>query len=287
MEKVNTAILLMHCPDQNGILHNVTDFILSNNGKIVSTNQHVDTDIQHFFMRIEWRLENFGIPKDSINEFFHTLVAKKFDIDYELHFSNQKPRMALFVSRYAHCFFDILSRYESGEMKVEIPLIISNHEKFRAVAQRYDIPYHCIEITKENKLEQEKIELELLKEHRVDFIVLARYMQVLSDKIVDQYPKKIINIHHSSLPAFAGADPYGNAFKRGVKFMGATGHYVTEELDAGPIISQDVISISHRDSKADMKRKGKDVEKIVLARAVWSHLNYNILTYKNKTVVFD
>jgi len=283
----DTAVLLIDCPDSKGIVHAVCDFVLSNNGNIIELGQHVDRTEGHFFMRVEWELEGFAIPKVKIAEFFETLLAKKYAMNWKLLFKAAKPRVAIFVSKYAHCIYDILSRHESNEWDIEIPMIISNHEKFRPLAERHGIPYHYIPITKENKAEQEQKEIELLKEAKVDFIILARYMQILSPKINAAFPYQIINIHHSSLPAFAGANPYKAAFTRGVKFMGATAHYVTEDLDEGPIIAQDVIPITHRDSIADMKRKGRDIEKIVLANAIWSHLNHNILIYKNRTVVFD
>jgi len=283
----NTATLLMHCPDKKGIVAIVTDFLLDNNANVISLDQHVDHEENQFFMRVEWQLDGFVIPKEKIGEYFDTLIAKKLDMNWDLKFYERKPRIALFVSKYAHCFLDILSRYEAGEWKVEIPMIISNHEKFKYVADRYDIPYHYLPITKANKQEQEKKQIEILKENDIDLIILARYMQILSSTIIDVYPNQIINIHHSSLPAFAGANPYKAAYTRGVKFMGATAHYVTADLDEGPIIAQDVIPISHRDSISELKRKGKDIEKMVLAKAVWSHITSNVLTYKNKTVVFD
>jgi formyltetrahydrofolate deformylase len=286
MTKSSKAIILMHCPDQKGIVSKVTDFILNNNGNITNLDQHVDSDADYFFMRLEWDLDGFLIPKERISDFFQTLIGDRFNMKWTIHFEEKRPRVALFVSKYTHCLYDILSRYESEEWKIDIPLIISNHETLRPIAERHNIPYHCFPINKENKSSQEAKELKLLKEKNIDTIVLARYMQILSGKLVSQFPDAIINIHHSSLPAFAGADPYGSAFRRGVKFMGATGHYVTEELDAGPIISQDIIAISHRDSLQDLKRKGRDIEKIVLSQAIWSHINYNVLTYKNKTVVF-
>ncbi len=286
-KKKNTAIILISCPDQKGIVHKVCDFVLNNNGNIIGLAQHVDREDQHFFMRIEWELEGFSIPDEKIGEFFDTLIAKKYGMNWALHFSNTKPRVALFVSKYAHCIHDILSRYESSEWDIEIPLIISNHEKFRPLAERHDIPYHYFPINRENKKEQEQKEIELLKSEEVDFVILARYMQILSGQMTEAFPMQIINIHHSSLPAFAGANPYKAAYLRGVKFMGATAHYVTEDLDEGPIIAQDVVSISHRDNINEMKRKGRNIEKIVLADAIWSHLNHKVLIYKNRTVVFD
>ena len=283
----NTAVLLIDCSDSKGIVYAVCDFLLNNNGNIIELGQHVDTDEGHFFMRVEWELDDFIIPKEKIGDFFDTLLAKKYAMNWQLHFRSAKPRMAIFVSKYAHCIHDILSRYESHEWDLDIPLIISNHEKFRPLAERHNINFYYVPINASNKVKQEELELHLLKEANIDFIILARYMQILSPKINSVYPNKIINIHHSTLPAFAGADPYKAAYTRGVKFMGATAHYVTEDLDEGPIITQDVIPISHRDSIEDMKRKGRDIEKIVLANAIWAHLNHNILIYKNKTVVFD
>lgn len=283
----NTAILLLHCPDQRGIVAAVTEFIDSNGGNILNLDEHVDRDAGQFFMRVEWELEGFSIPEEKISEYFRTIVAHKFNLSFEVKMKKAVPRVALFVSKYAHCFFDILSRYESKEWKIDIPLIISNHEKFDYIGKRYDIPYYHFPINKTNKAKQEEEEYLLLKKYNVDFIVLARYMQVLSQDFCRRFENKIINIHHSSLPAFAGANPYRAAYERGVKLVGATAHYVTPDLDAGPIIYQDVISISHLDSVSDMKRKGKDIEKIVLANAVWAHINHRIITCKNRTVVFS
>lgn len=282
-----TAVLLMHCEDQRGILAEVTDFIMGNNGNIINLDQHVDEDEDRFYMRIEWELEKFLIPEGKIGEYFETMIVQKFDAVHELHFLPRKKNVALFVSQYSHCFLDILSRYEANEWKVNIPCIISNHEKFRGLAERFGIPFHYFKVTKENKKEIEQKELALLKEHQIDLIILARYMQILSDDFCAHYPNRIINIHHSSLPAFAGARPYESAHRRGVKFMGATAHYVTADLDEGPIITQDVIPISHRDTISDMKRKGRNIEKIVLANACWAHLNHQVLSYNNKTVVFE
>ena len=238
-------------------------------------------------MRIEWELKDFFIPKDKIHEYFDTLYAQKYAMNFRLYFSDDKPRMALFVSKMSHCLFDILARYTAGEWNVEIPLIISNHPDLQPVAERFGIPYHLFPITKSTKAEQEAKEMELLAEHRVKFIVLARYMQVISEQMIEAYPNRIINIHHSFLPAFVGAKPYHAAFERGVKIIGATSHYVTTELDAGPIIEQDVVRISHKDSITDLVNKGKDLEKIVLSRAVQKHIERKVLAYKNKTVIFN
>ena len=286
-KKPETAILLMHCPDAQGILATVTDFININGGNIIYLDQHVDREQNVFFMRVEWELENFIIPKDRIDEYFNTLYAQKYHMNYRVYFSDYIPKMAIFVSKMSHCLFDILARYTAGEWAVKIPLIISNHEDMREVAERFDIPYHCIPITKENKAEQEEKTLKLLEDNQVDFIVLARYMQILSDQMIEKYPNRIINIHHSFLPAFVGAKPYHAAFERGVKLIGATSHYVTAELDAGPIIGQDIARISHKNTVQNLVRKGRDLEKIVLSRAVDKHIARKILTYKNKTVVFN
>ncbi|MCP3933712.1 MAG: formyltetrahydrofolate deformylase [Bacteroidetes bacterium] len=286
-QKNNTAILLMHCPDQKGLVAAVTDFLFKNSGNVISLDQHVDQDIQHFFMRVEWELEGFSIPDEKIDDFFGTLVGKKFGMKWQLQFTGRTPRMAVFVSKMSHCLYDILQRYMSGEWEVEIPLIISNHPNLESIAQRFDIPFHVFPITKNNKQSQEALELELLKKHKVDFIVLARYMQIISGDFIKAYEHKIINIHHSFLPAFAGARPYHAAHKRGVKIIGATSHYVTEELDAGPIITQDVEKISHKESIKDLIRKGKDLEKLVLSRAIWLHMQHKNLPYLNRTILFD
>lgn len=238
-------------------------------------------------MRIEWELATFLIPKEKIEDYFETLYAQKYEMHFRLYFSDVKPRMAIFVSKMSHCLYDILARFTAGELNVEIPLIISNHPDMQHVAERFDIPFYLFPITKENKQEQEQKELELLRKHKITFIVLARYMQIISENMIKAYPDKIINIHHSFLPAFVGAKPYHAAYQRGVKIIGATSHYVTTELDAGPIIEQDVVRITHKDTIADLVNKGKDLEKIVLSRAVQKHIERKILAYKNKTVIFS
>lgn len=284
---MKTAKLLLHCPDQPGILAEVTDFITVNKGNIIYLDQYVDHVENIFFMRIEWELESFLVPQEKIEDYFETLYAQKYGMSFRLYFSDVKPRMAIFVSKMSHCLFDLLARYTAGEWNVEIPLIISNHPDFQHVAERFGIPFHLFPITKETKEEQEKKEMELLAKHKVNFIVLARYMQVISEKMIDAYPNRIINIHHSFLPAFVGAKPYHAAFERGVKIIGATSHYVTTELDAGPIIEQDVVRITHKDTVQDLVNKGKDLEKIVLSRAVQKHIERKVLAYKNKTVIFN
>ena len=284
---MKTAKLLLHCPDKPGILAEVTDFITVNKGNIIYLDQYVDHVENIFFMRIEWELENFLVPQEKIEDYFETLYAQKYGMNFRLYFSDAKPRMAIFVSKMSHCLFDLLARYTAGEWNVEIPLIISNHPDLQHVAERFGIPFHLFPITEETKEEQEKKEMELLAKHKVNFIVLARYMQVISEKMIDAYPNRIINIHHSFLPAFVGAKPYHAAFERGVKIIGATSHYVTTELDAGPIIEQDVVRITHKDTVQDLVNKGKDLEKIVLSRAVQKHIERKVLAYKNKTVIFN
>ena len=284
---MKTAKLLLHCPDKPGILAEVTDFITVNKGNIIYLDQYVDHVENIFFMRIEWELKDFLVPQEKIEDYFATLYAQKYEMNFRLYFSDTKPRMAIFVSKMSHCLFDLLARYTAGEWNVEIPLIISNHPDLQHVAERFGIPFHLFPITKETKEEQEKKEMELLAKHKITFIVLARYMQVISEQMINAYPNRIINIHHSFLPAFVGAKPYHAAFERGVKIIGATSHYVTTELDAGPIIEQDVVRITHKDTVQDLVNKGKDLEKIVLSRAVQKHIKRKVLAYKNKTVIFN
>ncbi len=284
---MKTAKLLLHCPDKPGILAEVTDFITVNKGNIIYLDQYVDHVENIFFMRIEWELKDFLVPQEKIEDYFATLYAQKYEMNFRLYFSDTKPRMAIFVSKMSHCLFDLLARYTAGEWNVEIPLIISNHPDLQHVAERFGIPFHLFPISKETKEEQEKKEMELLAKHKITFIVLARYMQVISEQMINAYPNRIINIHHSFLPAFVGAKPYHAAFERGVKIIGATSHYVTTELDAGPIIEQDVVRITHKDTVQDLVNKGKDLEKIVLSRAVQKHIERKVLAYKNKTVIFN
>lgn len=284
---MTTAKLLLHCPDKPGILAEVTDFITVNKGNIIYLDQYVDHVENIFFMRIEWELKDFLIPQEKVEDYFRTLYGQKYEMEFRLYFSDVKPRMAIFVSKMSHCLFDILARYTAGEWNVEIPLIISNHPDLQHVAERFGIPFYLFPITKETKEEQERREMELLTKHKITFIVLARYMQVISEQMICAYPNRIINIHHSFLPAFVGAKPYHAAFERGVKIIGATSHYVTTELDAGPILEQDVVRITHKDSVEDLVNKGKDLEKIVLSRAVQKHIERKALAYKNKTVIFS
>ncbi len=287
--KKPTAILLLHCPDQQGIISEVTRFITDNRGNIVYLDQYVDKQDGMFFMRIEWELEDFTIPRDKIQEYINTLYAQRYQMESHLYFSDQRPRMAIFVSKMSHCLYDLLARWKAGEWEVDIPCIVSNHEDLRYVAEQFDIPYHVWSIKKDhsNKAEVEAAEMELLQKEQVTFIVLARYMQIISDDMIATYPNRIINIHHSFLPAFVGAKPYHQAWERGVKIIGATSHYVTAELDAGPIIEQDVTRITHKDTPESLVLKGKDLEKIVLSHAVSKHIQRKILTFKNKTVIFS
>ncbi len=284
---MKTAKLLLHCPDKPGILAEVTDFITVNKGNIIYLDQHVDHVENIFFMRIEWELQDFLIPQEKIEDYFATLYAQKYAMSFRLYFSDTKPRMAIFVSKMSHCLFDMLARYTAGEWNVDIPLIVSNHPDLQHVAKRFGIPFYLFPITKENKAEQERLEMDLLAKYNITFIVLARYMQVISEQMINAYPNRIINIHHSFLPAFVGAKPYHAAFERGVKIIGATSHYVTTELDAGPIIEQDIVRITHKDTVQDLINKGKDLEKIVLSRAVQKHIERKVLVYKNKTVIFN
>lgn len=284
-----TAILLLHCPDKQGIITEVTKFITDNKGNIVYLDQYVDRQDGMFFMRIEWELDNFLIPRNKLNEYIHTLYAQRYQMTFSLYFNDEKPRMAIFVSKMSHCLYDLLARYKAGEWNVDIPCIISNHEDLRYIAEQFDIPYYVWSIKKDhsNKAEVEATEMELLKKENVTFMVLARYMQIISDDMIESYPNKIINIHHSFLPAFIGAKPYHQAWERGVKIIGATSHYVTAELDAGPIIEQDVVRITHKDTPESLVLKGRDLEKIVLSRAVTKHIERKILTFHNKTIIFS
>lgn len=286
-KRQNSAILLMHCPDQPGIIAVITEFINTNGGNILYLDQYVDKENGVFYMRVEWDLENFIIPTEKINDYFNTLYAGRYNVTYRLSFTDRPQRMALFVSKMSHCLYDILARYVAGEWDVEIPVIISNHPDLKTVADQFNIPYEVIPVTRQNKEEMEALEFEVLDKYEIDFIVLARYMQVLSEDFINRYPNRIINIHHSFLPAFVGAKPYHAAYDRGVKLIGATSHYVTTELDAGPIIEQDIVRITHKDTVNDLVKKGRDLEKIVLSRAVEKHIQRKILTYNNKTVVFS
>ena len=283
----NTAILLMYCPDRPGLVAGLTDLINANGGNILHLDQWVNNEEDMFFMRIEWDLTRFRIPREEMNEWFEMRFGRPFDVHHNLYFSDEKPRMAIFVSKMPHCLYDMLARYAAGEWQVEIPLVVSNHPDLRPVAEQFGVEFRYFPITPENKAQQEAAELALLEEYDIDLVVLARYMQVLSDDFIRRYGRPIVNIHHSFLPAFMGAKPYHAAHARGVKLIGATSHFVTAELDQGPIIEQDVVHITHKDTVERLVRKGQDLEKIVLSRAVSKLIEHKVLAYKNRTVVFD
>lgn len=280
-----TATLLISCPDQKGLVAKIASFIYANGGNIIHADQHTDFAAGLFLTRLEWQLEGFNLPRDIIGTAFNA-IAQPLQATWQLHFSDTVPRIAIWVSKQDHCLYDLLWRQRSRELNVDIPLIISNHPNLGAIAEQFNIDYHYSPITQDTKRDQEKKQLELLKKHKIDLVVLAKYMQVLSLEFIAQFPT-IINIHHSFLPAFAGANPYHRAYDRGVKIIGATAHYATADLDEGPIIEQDVVRVSHRDSVEDLIRKGKDLERVVLARAVRLHLQNRVLVYGNRTVVFE
>ncbi len=284
----SSAILLLSCPDQKGVVAAISDFVFRHNGNILHADEHADTESNLFLMRVEFDPADFDISL-SYPEFskHFSPIAQKFQMQWRLALSSYRPKMVIMVSKYDHCLVDLLYRHKSGEIACEIPLIISNHPDNQPIADFYRIPYITIPVPKENKRPAEEKILMLLQQHKPDFIVLARYMQILSQEFISQYPHRIINIHHSFLPAFIGAKPYHQAFTRGVKLIGATSHYVTEVLDDGPIIEQDVVRISHRDSLNDLLQKGRDLEKVVLSRGVRWHVENRVLLYGNKTVVFD
>ncbi len=285
--QTRSAILLVYCADRKGLIASVTEFIYRSNGNIIRLDQHVDSKKRIFFMRAEWDLNNTNLPVEELGVHFQAEIAEKFGMQWKLYFSDETPRIAVFVSKLSHCLYDILSRYQAKEWDVEIPLIISNHNNLETVAKGFGIDYYVFPITKTNKRSQEQKQLALLKEHNIETIVLARYMQIMTNEFVKNYPNRIINIHHSFLPAFPGAQPYHSAYERGVKIIGATSHYVTSELDAGPIIEQDIVNISHKDTVMDLIRKGRDLEKVVLARTIWHHLRRKVLVHDNRTIVFE
>ncbi len=278
--------ILINCPDQSGIIRSVTTFIHQQKGNVVYLDQHVDKQAGVFFMRLKSEFEQ-ELDLSQFKKDFGKELATKFHMEWDAYTDVYRPKMAIFVSKYNHCLYDLLSRYNSGELAVDIPFILSNHKDLEYVAEQFDIPYYHIPVTKATKSEAEDKQLELLEQYEVDFIVLARYMQIVSPKVIDVFPQKIINIHHSFLPAFAGAKPYHAAFERGVKIIGATSHYVTEDLDAGPIIEQDVTTVSHTHAVKDFIAKGRDLERIVLSRAVQLHVARKTMVYNNKTVIFS
>ena len=281
-----SAILLISCPDRKGLVAAISDFVFRHNGNILHADEHADEGSNLFLMRVEFDPANFDIPLADFSKHFSP-IAEKFEMQWRLARSDYRPRMIILVSKYDHCLVDLLYRHKSGELNCDIPLIISNHPDNQPIADFYQIPFVVVPVTKDNKAEAESRILELITQSNFDFLVLARYMQVLSNDFVQRFPQRIINIHHSFLPAFVGAKPYHQAFTRGVKLIGATSHYVTEVLDDGPIIEQDVIRISHRDSLDDLLQKGRDLEKVVLSRGVRWHIENRVLLYGNKTVVFN
>jgi len=280
-----TSILLASCPDQSGIVAAVTDFIYQHHGNVLDLDQHVDRDAGIFLMRVSWQCGQGGMDADVFQQAFAP-IARRFNMQWQLHDPQQRAQIAIFVTRESHCLFDLLARHQSGEWWADIPLVIGNRDDLKDVVEKFGIPFHLFPITSGNKEAQEQAEIELLKAYRIDTIILARYMQILSPSFLRHFPSRVINIHHSFLPAFPGARPYHAAFARGVKIIGATCHYATADLDEGPIIEQDIIRVSHRDDVQDFIRKGKDAEKIVLARAVTAHLEHRVIVYENRTVVF-
>lgn len=279
--------ILIHCEDQKGIIAAVTNYIASIDGNIVYLDQHVDADQNVFFMRLECDMMNESWSLDMIRSDFQINLANRFKMSWEMHTTDQKPRMALFVSKYDHCLYDILGRYSTGELPLEIPLILSNHIDLKPIADKFEIPFRHVPFTKEIKEQGEAAQIAMLQEFNIDFIVLARYMQIITPNLISMYKNRIINIHHSFLPAFPGAKPYHSAFKRGVKIIGATSHYVTEELDEGPIIEQDITRVLHSHSIEDFIMKGRDLERIVLARAIKLHAERKTMVYNNRTVIFS
>ncbi|MGM5469843.1 formyltetrahydrofolate deformylase [Flavobacteriaceae bacterium LMO-SS05] len=284
---MNKITLLIHCKDQSGIIASVTNYIAQQNGNIVYIDQHVDREQNIFFMRLESEFESQSFSIEAFKTLFETTLANTFQMKWRIYAAEMKPKMAVLVSKYDHCLYDILGRYNSGELLVDIPFIISNHNNLKSIADSFKIPFYHIPVTKDKQEEAEHKQLELLETHQIDFIVLARYMQIISKPLIEKYTNKIINIHHSFLPAFVGAKPYHSAYKRGVKIIGATSHYVTEDLDAGPIIEQDVTRVSHTHSIEDLVAKGRDLEKIVLSNAIKLHVNRKVMVYNNKTVIFS
>jgi formyltetrahydrofolate deformylase len=277
---------LIDCPDRKGLVAAIADFLYAHGANILHADQHQDQELGLFFMRVEWALDEFDLQAEAFRAEFAP-IAQRLDMNWRIEYSTRRPRTAIFVSSYQHCLVDLLHRHRSGELRCTVPLIVGNHEDAAPLAQFFGIPFHHVPVGKNAKAEAERRHLELLEENQVDLIVLARYMQILSPAFVAKYPRRIINVHHSFLPAFSGAKPHQAAFERGVKLIGATSHYVTEVLDDGPIIEQDVARVSHRDQLEDLVEKGRDLERIVLSRAVRWHLEHRILVCGNKTVVFD
>ena len=281
-----SAVLLISALDQRGLVTRITDFVFRHNGNILHSDEHIDEDAGLFLMRVEWALDGFQLARGEIRTAFEPL-ARDLRLTWELRLSDEPPKTAILVSKYDHCLYDILYRHRTGELRADLRTIISNHSDLRPLAEYWGIEFLCFPVTPQTKAAQEEAVLRELAARGIEFIILARYMQILTEKFVSQFPNKIVNIHHSFLPAFAGAQPYHQAHRRGVKLIGATSHYVTCDLDAGPIIEQDVARVSHRDLVEDLMVKGRDLERVVLARAVRLHLENRVLVYGNKTVIFD
>lgn len=287
MKNTNTARLLIYCPDQTGIVAKVASFLSRYSGNIIYLDQYVDNEAGMFFMRVEWNIEGVEVNTIQLKKLFEDEIAQKYNMTWEMHFSNEITKMAVFVSKMPHCLYEILAKEKSGEWNVEIPLIISNHEDAREVAEIFGKKFVHLPITKENKVEQESEQIKLLEEHKVSCIVLARYMQIVSENLINKFKNSIINIHHSFLPAFVGAKPYHSAYERGVKIIGATSHYVTTELDAGPIIEQDIVHVNHKKTIGELVKVGRDLEKNVLSNAIRKHIENKVLVFKNKTIIFE
>jgi formyltetrahydrofolate deformylase len=281
-----TAVLLITCRDQRGLVAAVSDFLYRNNGNIVHADQHTDQEEGVFLQRVEWELDGFAIDRDAIAESFRP-IAERFGMTWRIRFTDEVSRVALLASKLPHCLYDLLARWRLGEFAADVALVISNHDDVGPIVGEFDVPFHVLPVDGATRAEQEASMLALLERERIDLVVMARYMQILSNDVISRYPERIINIHHSFLPAFAGGRPYHQAHERGVKLIGATAHYATADLDQGPIIDQDVARVSHRDAVDDLVRKGRDLEKVVLARAVDLHLRNRVVVYGNKTVVFD
>jgi formyltetrahydrofolate deformylase len=282
----NRATLLISCPDRPGIVSAISNFLFNHSANIVQSDQYTtDPEGGMFYMRIEFDLKDFDISFPALRKNFHQ-IAETYGIEWRLESAKRIKKMAIFVSKEDHCLLELLWKWRSGELVVDIPLVISNHEELKQLVESFEIPFYHIPVTKDTKEKAEAEAIQLLKDKEIDYMVLARYMQILSNDFVGQFPNQIINIHHSFLPAFIGANPYAKAFQRGVKLIGATAHYVTNDLDEGPIIDQDVLRVNHRFKTEQLRIAGRNVEKITLARAVSSHNDDKIIVYGNKTIVF-
>ena len=282
----DTGILTLRCPERKGVVAAVASFIYEHNGNIVRTDEYQEPDLRLYFMRLEWELADFRLPLEHFETHFAPL-ASEFQMDWRVARSSYRPKVAIFVSKAGHCLADLLYRHHIGELRCDIPLVIGNHPDLRGLTEFYDIPFYEINVRSDDKAAAERAGLDLLTTNGIELVVLARYMQILSDDFISRYPNRMINVHHSFLPAFVGAKPYHRSFERGVKLVGATSHYVTEVLDEGPIIEQDIVRVNHRDTLQDLIRKGGDAERAVLARAVRWHVENRIMVYGNKTVVFS